>query len=153
MGAFTLAQGIFALGNNWTFTCGTWDGLSGSTVKVYNSRTTNPAATLLDCDWTVPFRECKETTGAYGLPNTLMSVGERPPFFDFDYLGQIDSFTGWDGELTEEEVCLLCRCGVDNMQGPIEGQFNYRITHDRAEVCHQCTLPTGVTHCGPRRIM
>ena len=153
-GVTTVGDTNVALGGAWTFVCATWDGTSGGTMTVYNSRVSNGSGSIKDCDNGT--QTCNEPTADFGNPTTSFLIGIWTFFLVNDFIGQIGEVSGWNpGPLTEAEVCQLCRCGPSNQQVVRGGNRN--TTGDRKLECNSCTLPTvggvQVTHCGPRRIM
>ena len=132
---------------------GLWQRQNEGIVTVYNSRISNASNSIKDCD--NGSETCNAATAAYGNPTDFYRIGIQINN-SLDWIGQIGEVTTWSDELSETEVCQICRCGPANQQfQTIVGNLN--TTGDRYDECNKCTLPTvssnPVTHCGPRRIM
>jgi len=150
----TTGDSAVGLTNSWTFGCSTWDGAINTPVTMYSSGLSDSSKSLLDCG--TGGNACATAVLAYGNPTPDYLIGILVGNF-LDFKGQIGEVSAWDTELSAEQVCLICRCGPSN------GQFTPDVTNsvksnrdshgDRLNECNACTLPTNVTHCGPRRVM
>jgi len=139
------------VGNGWTMVGGQFR-LSDNRVLAYSSRC---ATNTMVCG---PGTE--DTDGVQGVTGVDYSVAGDGTVFEI--FGQVAEIFLWETDLTDGQICQICRSGYGNDPGnPNEPDD---VIMDRWSFCATkvtalgCTLPdipgtsTAATHVGPRRI-